>query len=58
MRDANELNGATAGDTIAFRLTATGDTHWIDQVRKLASTTNTPPRKVRNRQFAGVKRCL
>jgi protein SCO1 len=43
VRNTNELNGVAAGDTIAFRLTATDNTHWIDRVRKLASGTDAPP---------------
>ena len=44
--DTNELNGVTTGDTITFRLTATDDTHWIDEVRKQASATNSLPQQI------------
>lgn len=37
VRDTNELTGVVAGDMISFRLTATEDTHWIDQIRKLGA---------------------
>jgi protein SCO1/2 len=40
VRDTNELKGIVVGDTVRFRLTATDDTHWIDQILKLASATN------------------
>ncbi len=40
VRNTNELNGITAGDTVTFRLITTEETHWIDQVRKVASATN------------------
>jgi protein SCO1/2 len=43
VRNANELSGIAVGDTITFRLTATEETHWIDQVSKIASTTNRAP---------------
>jgi len=40
VRNTNELNGISVGDTVTFRLTATEETHWIDQVSKVASATN------------------
>jgi protein SCO1 len=40
VRNTNELNGVSPGDTITFRLTATEDTHWIDNVRKIGAATN------------------
>jgi len=40
VKNSNELSGIAAGDTIAFQLTATEETHWIENVRKLASGTN------------------
>ena len=40
VRNTNELSGISVGDTVTFRLTATEETHWIDQVNKVASTTN------------------
>lgn len=45
IRDTNELAGIVPGDTIAFRLTATDESHWIDQIRKATAdaTTNPPP---------------
>ena len=43
VRNTNELSGIAVGDTITFRLTATEETHWIDQVSKIASTTNRAP---------------
>lgn len=48
VRNTNELSGISVGDTVTFRLTATEETHWIDQVKKVASPTNsvlatTPP---------------
>lgn len=38
--NTNELSGIAVGDTVSFRLTATDETHWIDQVSKVASATN------------------
>lgn len=35
VRDMNELVGISAGDEITFRLLATEDTHWIDQVKRV-----------------------
>lgn len=43
VRDTNELSGIAVGDLVRFRLTATQETHWIDQVTKIASTTNSAP---------------
>jgi len=43
VRNTNELIGIAAGDTVTFRLTATEETHWIDQVSKVASTTTGAP---------------
>ena len=42
VRDTNELSGVSPGDTVTFRLTATEDTHWIDNVRKVGAATNNP----------------
>jgi protein SCO1/2 len=42
VRDTNELAGVAAGDTVTFRLTATGDDHWIDHIAKVASGTSNP----------------
>jgi protein SCO1/2 len=38
IRDTNELTGIIAGDNITFRLTATDETHWVDQIQKVGST--------------------
>jgi protein SCO1/2 len=52
VRDTNELAGVAVGDTIAFRLTATDDTHWIDRIARVAaaatngSATASPRAKV------------
>lgn len=43
IRDTNELAGITPGDTITFRLTANDDTHWVDQIKKVASAGATNP---------------
>jgi protein SCO1/2 len=45
VRETNELSGIAPGDTIAFRLLATDDTHWIEGIRRLAagSTNPAPP---------------
>jgi len=43
VRDTNELSGIAVGDLVRFRLTATEETHWIDRVSKIASTTNFAP---------------
>ena len=43
VRDTNELEGVSVGDTITFRLTVTDDTHWIDAIRKIGLATNRPP---------------
>ncbi|HLP77636.1 MAG TPA: copper-binding protein [Candidatus Paceibacterota bacterium] len=43
VRNTNQLSGISAGDTITFRLTATEDTHWVDQVRRISAATNNPP---------------
>jgi protein SCO1/2 len=40
VRNTNELSGIAAGDTVTFRLITTEETHWIEQVRKVGSTTN------------------
>ncbi len=42
VRDSKELRGLKAGDVVAFRLWVTDTDGWIDQVRKIASTTNSP----------------
>jgi protein SCO1 len=39
VRDTNELAGLTVGDTVTFRLTATEETHWIDQIRRIRGKT-------------------
>lgn len=45
VRNTNELAGIVAGDSITFRLLVNDETHWIDQIHKVAGTTNavTPP---------------
>lgn len=43
VRDARELGGMAVGDTVAFRLTTTEDTHWIDNLHVVAATANTSP---------------
>jgi protein SCO1/2 len=59
VRDTNELSGVVAGDTITFLLTTTGDTHWIDSIRKVAGTTHSPstatPRVTSSRRTAELK---
>jgi len=40
VRDTNELSGIAVGDTVTFRLTVSEETHWIDQLSKVASATN------------------
>ena len=40
LRETNELTGIAVGDTVSFRIVATAETHWIDQVRRIASPTN------------------
>lgn len=35
VRDTNELRNLQAGDEISFKLTATGDTHWIHSVERV-----------------------
>lgn len=35
VRDTNELRNLSAGDEISFKLTATGDTHWIHSVERV-----------------------
>ena len=42
VRDTNELHGIDVGDVVAFRLWVTEDDGWIDQVKKVATTTNPP----------------
>ncbi len=42
LKNTNELSGIAVGDTVTFRLTATKETHWIDNIRKVASATNSP----------------
>lgn len=42
VRDTNELRGIDVGDVVAFRLWVTEDDGWIDQVKKVAATTNSP----------------
>lgn len=41
VRETNELAGIGPGDTVAFRLLATDETHWIDRLRRLAAPS--PP---------------
>lgn len=36
VRRTNELAGISPGDTIAFRLLATDETHWIEELRRLS----------------------
>jgi len=43
VRDANELTGIVAGDTVTFRLLANDDTHWIDHIKKVTGLTNAVP---------------
>jgi protein SCO1 len=49
VRNTNELAGIVAGDSILFRLQVNDETHWIDQIHKVAGATNavtlpaTPP---------------
>jgi len=40
VRDTNQLSGIAVGDTVTFRLTVSEETHWIDQLSKVASATN------------------
>lgn len=46
VRETNELAGIGPGDTIAFRLLATDETHWIDRIRRLAVGSNVVTRPV------------
>src|SRR5689334_11569809 len=39
VRNTNELDGLEPGDSISFRMLVTEKDGWIDQVRKLGSTT-------------------
>lgn len=41
LRDTNELRNLVAGDVITFKLTADADTHWIHDLQRVGSTTNT-----------------
>src|SRR5260370_12749479 len=43
VKDTNELAGLEPGERVAFRLIVTDTEGWIDQIRKLAPPTNTPP---------------
>lgn len=42
VRETRELEGLAAGDVITFRLHATRDTHWIDDLRKVGRATSAP----------------
>jgi protein SCO1/2 len=55
VRDTNELTGITVGDTVTFRLLANDDTHWIDQIKKVASATNATPATTPTPQITTVK---
>ena len=54
VKDAKELNGLQAGDSLSFRMLVTEDDGWIDQLKKLAEprtplpTTEPPLRRVRD----------
>ncbi len=58
VRNTNELRGISVGDDVAFRLTATDDTHWIDQLKRLGASTNVPaasPAPVKTSPLAELK---
>lgn len=40
VRNPNEARSLKAGDTIEFRLNVSGQTHWIDAIRRVAAATN------------------
>jgi|GEM_PF-216308 len=40
VRDTNELHNLQAGDEISFKLTATGDTHWIHSVKRVGEVSS------------------
>jgi protein SCO1 len=42
VKDTNELSGLQAGDNITFRMIVTEDDGWIDQVKRLGTTTPPP----------------
>lgn len=42
VRDTNELAGISAGDAITFRLHDTGETHWIDTIRRVGRAAGEP----------------
>jgi len=42
VRDAQELKGIQAGDWISFRLVATADEHWIENIHKTAPAPGGP----------------
>jgi protein SCO1 len=42
VRDTNELKGVEVGDAVSFSLKTTEDTHWIDGVRKVGGSINSP----------------
>ncbi len=55
VREPAELKGLAVGDTITFRLSADGATHWIDRLRKVrSSTTDRAPAPGMDRSAANV----
>ncbi|MBC8003739.1 MAG: SCO family protein [Opitutaceae bacterium] len=50
VKDRNELTGIAAGDAVSFRLLATEDDGWIDQVKKTSEPVKVPePRPLTRR---------
>lgn len=51
VRDLSQLDGLTNGDAITFRLNVTEDSHWIDQIEKVAVVTSAPELSEPNNPF-------